>query len=168
MSGFSICASDESALANNQIGLDRNDYFGPGGSAPPGALPSESYNLDLGPINSVYPCVGTADIEDIVLTVTVNNVTFNFPSGMTCCEDYFNGVFANLYQSCPDGTLCPVIGDGMTNDGSPANGDCNATGEHLEFAGGSTPFGFPYTTITTCLDGDIAIDEILNLSLIHI
>ena len=157
--GFMMCANEGNATPS----LDRNDWWNC--CAPTGWLPSEAYEYNFPAIETVYPCVTGVQVEELILTITVQNVTFDMTSPYACCEDYLEGLYANLYDNCPPGSNCLVAGDGLTNGGV---GDCAASGDHLMYdpVSGSFPSGLPFTSVTTCLNTLIGTNEELGVDIV--
>jgi len=157
---FGLCFGPSDAV----LGLDRNDWFD-GPSAPSGSMRSESYKYNFPAITDQYPCVAGADLDDLVLTITINSMTFNFPPNLTCCENYISGIFANLYTDCGINGDCGVFGDGLTDTGT---GVCNPGGRQLEFdvPTGTFPAGLPFTSTTTCISTNIGLNEVLGIDII--
>ncbi len=150
IAGFNMCETDASIV----FGRDRNSYFVPLPSN--GDRPSDAYRINFPIISNKYACVAGAEVEDIILTITLNDVIIDFGgSGLECCENYVSGIFANLYNSCGNGP-CDVIGDGLKNG---AVGDCAANGEQYQ-----NYTITPHTTVTSCL-GNILDDPTEFLSL---
>ncbi len=160
--GFSLCFEPNDAV----LDLDRNAWF-QSSAAPAGAMPSEAYTYNFPDIASVYPCVNGVDVEDVIVTITVTNMTINFPPALACCESYINGVHANLYANCNYGQICDVIGDGLTNISNPGSGDCSPSGDNLNYnpGSGTFPLGLPYTGTVTCLSSAFAENSVLGIDI---
>ncbi|MEZ4935331.1 MAG: hypothetical protein R2788_24750, partial [Saprospiraceae bacterium] len=139
--GFLLCADEMDAT----VGIDRNDWWNC--CAPPGWLPSETYGFNFPSIESVYPCVAGTPVDELILTITIENVTFNLGSPYACCENYLEGLFANLYDNCPVSSACTVVGDGLRNTTNPGMGDCMPNGENLNYddVSNTFPLGIPFT-----------------------
>ena len=157
--GFTLCFEPNDAI----VSLDRNIWFST--MAPPGARPSEAYTYNFPSIEDVYPCVDNVDVEEVIVTITINSASVNLPPALACCEDHINGIFANMYQSCPYGQECQVIGDGLRDDTNPGNGDCSPSGDHLVYMNGNFPAGLPYTSTVTCLGNNFAENENLSIDI---
>lgn len=145
------------------LDTDRNDYFVC--CAPPTWMPSECYELDANPIENDYPCVAGANIDGMKLTIVINSVSFDW-SSYPCCEQYLEGLYANLYDNCTAVT-CTVLGDGL-NSGTPGMGDCSANGENLVFDPGTGNFvlPLPYTSVTDCLGSFFNTNESLGIDIV--
>ena len=154
-----MCADDTDAT----LDIDRNDYFVC--CAPPDWEPSEGYEYNFPSIASQYPCTNGANIDEMILTITVTSFTTNFSGATACCNDYVEGLFANLYNNCLGGT-CPVIGDGLINL-TPV-GDCAPSGDNLTYnsATGSLVTSLPHTSVTTCLAGSFTTTQQLGVDLV--
>ena len=159
--GFTLCADELDATPS----LDRNDWWNC--CSPAGWQPSEAYEFNFPSIESMYPCVAGANVEELILTITIENVSFDLASPYACCEQYLEGLFANLYDDCPTGSPCTVVGDGLNNT-TPGSGDCAASGDHLNYDTGSSsfPLGIPYTSETTCLNSIITTGGELGVDII--
>ncbi len=160
--GFSLCFDPDKA----QIALDRNQWFS-STSAPAGAKPSEAYGYNFPAIETVYPCLDGLDVEDVIITITINSWSTNFPPALACCESYISGIFANLYSNCAYGTMCPVFGDGLTNFTNPGSGDCASSGEQLEYdpITNTFPLGLPYVSTVSCLSGTFGESQTLGIDI---
>ncbi|MEO1262711.1 MAG: gliding motility-associated C-terminal domain-containing protein [Bacteroidota bacterium] len=160
--GFTLCA-DETDATNEE---DRNFFWVC--CTPPGWSPSEAYEYDFPSIESVNPCVAGATVDELILTITIEDVTFDLGSPYACCEQYLEGLFANLYDNCPPGTSCPVAGDGLRNTTNPGMGDCLANGENLNYdaASSSFPLGIPFTSTTDCLNAVISTSDQLGVDIV--
>ena len=160
--GFNLCFNPDDAV----VALDRNQWFS-SAAAPPGAKPSEAYGYNFPPIESVYPCVDGLDVEDVEVRITINSFSVNFPPALACCESYISGLFANLYGNCAYGTMCPVIGDGLTNVSNPGTGDCSASGDQLLYdpINNNIPLGLPYTSTISCLSGTFGESQTLGIDI---
>ena len=160
--GFMQCADENDATLN----ISRNDWWN-GGSPPANALPSESYIYNFPSIETDYPCVAGIAVEELILTITINSVTFDLSSPYACCEEYLQGIYADIYDNCPINSFCDVVGDGLNNF-TPGAGDCSPTGDHLIYDAGtnSFPLGIPYTSETTCLNSIIGTGEELGIDIV--
>lgn len=160
--GFTLCATHQDA----DLQIDRNDWWN-GGSPPANALPSECYEYNFPAIESMYPCVAGANVEELILTINIQSVSFDLSHPSACCEEFLQGIYANIYDNCPLATPCDVVGDGLNNF-TPGSGDCSPTGDHLNYdaVGNSWPLGLPYTSETTCLSGIIGTGDELGVDII--
>ncbi len=160
--GFMLCANEMDAEPE----MDRNDWWNC--CAPPNWLPSEAYEFNFPSIESEFPCVAGATVDELILTITINSVTFDLTSPYACCEEYLEGLYANLYDDCPIGNDCGVAGDGLVNNANPGTGDCTASGDHLVYDGPNStfPLGIPFTSTTTCLNTVIGTNEELGVDII--
>ena len=145
--GFNQCADQTNAITK----VDRNDFFNC--CAPPGWMPSEGYEYNFPSIQSIYPCVMGATVDELIITITINSVVINPGSPYACCEDYLEGIFGNLYDNCPSGSFCGVAGDGIANNGNPGIGDCSPNGDNLNYAPASNSFPMSSATRSTSASG---------------
>jgi len=127
--------------------IDRNAYWS---GAPPGEMPSETYEITFPSLEEQFPCLEGVPLLEVVINVTINDVRFR---GNNCCQDFFEGIYANLYENCT-GFRCGVNGDGLNDSGNPITGTCPAGGMHASYNPDNGRFdigNFPFRSTTNCL-----------------
>ena len=143
---------------------DRNEYFNSGCGGPCAQKPSTGFELDMPAYSTDWTawnsCIGASGVPTpnaLYYSFTIQSVTWDFSGGNSsflCCEDYFEGIFANLGDASNPGS-------GAMNVALDAadNNDCGASGGHhtyTEEAGAGTngtwEAALPYTATGFCTD----------------
>ncbi len=134
----------DETCADMTIKADRNEFFNSGCGGPCPQRPSIGFEHDLPAYDSEWTwntCIGATGVPAPVAfeySFTIQSVTWDFAgSGLgECCEDYFEGIFANVGDySTATATSMNVSLDAADNN------DCGATGgnhTYTEQAGAGT------------------------------